>query len=267
MNLGLKDKVAIISGASKGIGLAIAQSLATEGVKVVICSRGPEALSFAQKEIEKAGGTVFTMTADVTKPADVKKVVTTTLKKFGQLDILINNAGGAIKFSDFDGLTDEDWLNTFQLNVMSSVHFTRFALPALRKSSSARIIQISSIAGVQPGLYNPHYSTAKAALINFSKYLANTLVKDKILVNVICVGPVHSDAWERNLEHVAKLKNKSVKAIRRIFDAQESAKVPLGRIGEGKDVAGLVTFLASAQSSWITGSCFHVDGGKLKTIF
>ncbi len=263
MNYGLKDKVAIVTGGSKGIGRAIAHSLIAQGVKVVICAREAEALSRAQKEMEKARGKILAVSADVTKPADVKKVIAAALKKFGQLDILVNNAGGAYKFSDFDGLTDQDWLSTYQLNVMACVYFTRYALPALRQSPSARIIQVSSISGVQPGMYNPHYTTAKAAVINLSQYLANILAKEKILVNVVCAGPVHSDAWDRNIEHVAQLKNKDAKTMRREFDAQEAAKIPLGRIGEGQDVAGLVTFLASAQASWITGACLHVDGGKL----
>lgn len=263
MNDGLKDKVAIVTGASKGIGRAIAQSLAEEGVKVVICAREINALARAQKEMEKARGKILAVSADVTKPADVQKVIAAALKKFGRLDILVNNAGGAYKFGDFNGLTDQDWLSAYRLNVMSFVYFTRYALPFLRKSSSARIIQVSSISGVGPGMYNPHYTSAKAAVINLSQYLANTLAQEKILVNVVCAGPVHSDAWDRNIEYVARLKNKDARTMRQEFDAQEAAKIPLGRIGEGRDVAGLVTFLASAQASWITGACFHVDGGKL----
>lgn len=263
MNDGLKDKVAIVTGGSKGIGRAIAQSLAEEGVKVVICAREQKNLSRARTEMEKTCGNVLAVSADVTKPADVKKVVATALKRFGRLDILVNNAGGAYKFGDFNRLTDQDWLNTYRLNVMACVYFVRYSLPALRKSSSARIIQVSSISGVQPGMYNPHYTSAKAAVINLNQYLANTLAKEKILVNVVCAGPVHSDAWNRNIEYIARLKNKDVKTTRQEFDAQEAAKIPLGRIGEGRDVAGVVTFLASAQASWITGACFHVDGGKL----
>ncbi len=266
MDLELKDKVALVTGGSKGIGYAIAQGLAMEGVKVVICGRGKPALLKAQKEIQNARGQIFTVTGDVTKAADVKRILQFISKKFGQLDIVINNAGGAKKFGDLEKLLDKDWLDTYKLNLMSSVYLARYALPILRKSRSARIIFVSSLSGVQPGKYNPHYTSSKAAVINFSKYLANTLAKERILVNAVCAGPVHSDAWERNIAYLTQLQKKNKEIVRREFENQEALKIPLGRVGEGRDIAGMVIFLASAQASWITGSCFYVDGGKLQSM-
>lgn len=264
MELGLKNKVAIVSGASKGIGLAISRALAREGVKVVLCSRGKEALGQARDSIEREGGIARAVSADLTKPAQVKKVVTAALKTFGRIDIIINNAGGAERFGAFEDLTSRDWSRAYQLNVLSAVELARSALPALRKSPSARIINISSLVGLQPGTHNPHYAAAKAALINVSKALANQLAPRNILVNVVCAGPVYSDAWDRNVKYVAKLKDQSAALTRKNFDRQEAAKIPLGRIGRPQDISGLVVFLASEQAAWITGSCFVVDGGKQK---
>lgn len=266
MDLGLKDKVAVVTGASKGIGRAVAVSLAREGVKVVIAARGQEALSATEKEIHSFGGEVFMVRADVTAAVDVQNLAATTVRHMGRIDILVHNAGGAERFSDLDGLNDEDWGRAYDLNLLSAVRLTRAALPELRKSSLPRIIFISSVSGLQPGGYNPHYAAAKAAQINFSKYLSNTLARDKILVNTVCAGPVHSHSWDMNVSHVAELRQKDVETVRREFEAQEAAKVPLGRVGEPEDVASVVTFLASVQASWITGSCFHVDGGKIRSI-
>ena len=166
----------------------------------------------------------------------------------------------------FWGLDDADWLESYNLNVMGAVRFTRLAVPLLRESKTPRIINVTSISALQPGTYNPHYAAAKAALLNLSKYLSNILVEDGILVNSVCPGPVYSDSWDRNVERLAEERGISVDDSRAAIDREEAAKIPLKRIGEGRDVAGLVVFLASDEASWITGSCFHVDGGKYRSI-
>lgn len=228
MDLGLKGRVAIITGGSKGIGGAIAKSLANEGVNVVICARGKETLTAIEKEIRQSGGKAIAVSADVTDPKSVHSVVAAANKEFGGLDILVNNAGGIDKFASFLELTDDDWLKAFKLNVMSAVHFIRCALPLLRKSHSARIINISSISGAQPGFYNPHYTTVKAAIINLSKYLANQLANDRILVNVVCAGPVHSHFWDRNIQHIADVRGISFDEARRKVEIEETSKIPPG---------------------------------------
>lgn len=267
MNLRLKGRTAIVTGGSKGIGKAIAKSLANEGVNVVICAQGMEALTAVQEEIKRDGGNVLTVRADVTDPEAVQNVVTTAVEYFGGLDILVNNAGGVNRFGGFLELTGTDWLDAFQLNVMGVVYFVQHALPSLRQSPTARIINISSISGVQPGFYNPHYTIVKAAVINLSKYLANHLAGDRILVNTVCAGPVHSHSWDRSVQHIANIRGIAFDKVRAQVEEEEARKIPLGRVGEGDDVAGLVTFLASDQAAWVTGSCFHVNGGKLCNIF
>lgn len=266
MNLGLRGKVAIVTGANKGIGKEIAKLLAQEGANVVICARGAKSLEEVRKEMRRKGNNFTIVTADVTTPDGARKVVDTALKQFGRLDILVNNAGGANKFGNFLELDDEDWVDAFSLNVMSVVYFVRYALPFLKKSPSPRIINISSISGIQPGYYNPHYTVAKAAVINLSKYLANQFASSRILVNVVCAGPVHSNSWERGVAHIAGIRNIPIEEARAQVESEEAGKIPLGRVGEGEDVAGLVAFLASDKAAWITGSCFHVNGGKLRSI-
>ncbi|MEI6916347.1 MAG: SDR family oxidoreductase, partial [Armatimonadota bacterium] len=134
------------------------------------------------------------------------------------------------------------------------------------QSPAARIINISSISGIEPGFYNPHYTVTKAATINLSKYLANQLTPDGVLVNVVCPGPVYSDSWDRNVQRIADMRDIPLHEARELVNKEEELKIPLGRIGTGNDVAALATFLASDQADWITGSCFHVNGGKLRSM-
>ena len=265
MKFGLEGQVALVTGGSKGIGLAIARTLAEEGARVAITARGTEALQKTASEL--AGFKILTVPADATDQIAVNAVVARVVEVFGGLDILVNNVGGAGRFGGFKELTDADWKSAFDLNVISLVHFVRSAEQHLRKSASGRIINISSISGVQPGTFNPHYAVTKAATLNLSKFLANYFVKDRVLVNAVCPGPVHSESWEENIRRLASQGNVPVDVGRQNVEREESSKIPLGRVGEGGDIAGLVAFLASERASWITGSCFHVNGGKLSTIW
>ncbi len=266
MDLGLKGQVALVTGASKGIGKNIAKALAAEGVRLVICSRRQVNLKTVQKELRVIGAKVEAITCDVTSISDVRKVMKFIDKKFGRLDILVNNAGGVDQFGNFMELNEDAWLQSFQTNVMSVVHCVRYALPLIRKSSRGKILNISSISGVEPGYYNSHYTAAKAAVINLTKSLANQLSQENILVNVICAGPVLSDLWDRNVKNLADKFNISFQEAKKRFDQEECAKIPLGRVGVGEDIAGLAVFLVSKQASWVTGSCFHVNGGKLRAM-
>lgn len=264
MKQALSGRVALVTGGSKGIGRAIVQALAEDGARVAATARGAEALQAMKQELPDLK--ILTVAADATDQEAVNSVVTRVIETYGRLDILVNNVGGAGKFGGFPDLADADWRSAFDLNVLSVVHFVRAAEPYLRKSAHGRIINISSIAGVQPGAFNPHYTVTKAATINLGKYLANYFVKAGVLVNVVCPGPVHSDSWDDNVRRVARERGIPMEDARQQVEREESAKIPLGRVGEGGDVAGLVAFLASDKASWITGSCFHVNGGKLSTI-
>ncbi len=266
MKLGLNGRVALITGGSQGIGKGIAMAFAEEGVKVAICARHMKELLIVKKAIEKSGGKAIAISADATDTNNVKAVIKKVITEFGGLDILVNNVGGVDKYAGFMELENDDWQAAFKSNVMPVVNFTKLSLPWLKKSVAPRIINISSISGVQPGFYNPHYTTTKAAVINLSKYLSNEFAKDKILVNVVCPGPVHSRAWDRNVKHIADLQNISFAKAKIIVDDEEEGKILLGRVGEAEDIAGMVLFLSSDKATWITGACFHINGGKLRTI-
>lgn len=267
MNLDLRDKVALVTGGSKGIGADIALFLAREGLKVVVCARPSEELERLKTTIEAANGVCLPIAVDVLKPEQITGCVRKAVAAFGGIDILVNNVGGAMRPSSFDDLEDSEWLKAYELNFMSVVRFTKAALPHLKKSALKRVINISSISAVQPGMFNPHYTATKAAVVNLTKHLANVLAKERILVNVVCPGPVHSDSWNQNIQRISDEQGISfAQAVERV-EAQESAKVPLGVIGDGEQVAGLVAFLASPHSAWTTGSCFHVNGGKLASAF
>jgi len=264
MKHALSGRVALVTGGSKGIGRAIVQALAEDGARVAATARGAEALQAMKQELPELK--ILTVAADATDQEAVNSVVTRVIETYGRLDILVNNVGGAGKFGGFPDLVDADWRSAFDLNVLSVVHFVRAAEPYLRKSAHGRIVNISSIAGVQPGAFNPHYTVTKAATINLGKYLANYFVKAGVLVNVVCPGPVHSGSWDDNVRRLASVRGIPMEDAWQQVEREESAKIPLGRVGEGGDVAGLVAFLASDKASWITGSCFHVNGGKLSTI-
>ncbi len=264
MNLGLAGRRALVTGGSKGIGRAIARALAEEGARVAITARGKEALLNVASELTEFD--VLTIQADATNQDDVRAVVARVADVLGGLDILVNNVGGPGRFGGFKDLTDADWRAAFDLNVLSLVHFVQAAEQHLRESAHGRIINISSISGIQPGAFNPHYTVTKAATINLSKYLANYFAKDGVLVNVVCPGPVHSESWEDNIHRLASERGMRFEEIWKLVEAEESAKIPLGRVGEGQDIAGFVAFVASDRANWVTGSCFHVNGGKLRTI-
>lgn len=262
----LSGRVAVVTGASKGIGKAIAMRLAAAGAHVVICARDPQHLELTAREIRESGGSVLVIPVDVTDGNAVRAAVERVANEVNGIDILVNNAGGAIRFGGLAELSDDDWINAFQLNVMSMMYFVKASLPWLRQSKNARIITISSIAGVEPGLFNPHYTTTKAATINFTKVLANSLAKERILCNVVCPGTVRTDAWDKNIDETAHRESITREAAAALVEQQEVAKIPLGRIGESEEIAGLVAFLASDEAGWITGSCFNVNGGKTRSI-
>ena len=262
-----RNKIALITGGGRGIGRAIALSFAREGARVVICARGKGALEKVAGEISNTGGQVMALPCDVIDRAQVDGVVAEVEKRFDRLDVLVNNAGGAGKFGGFLELTDEDWGQAWNFNMMSMVWFTRAAIPLMQKMGGGRIINISSTSGRQPGANAPHYAAAKAAMINLNKYLSNALAKEKILVNCICPGPVWSASWEGTARETAqKLGISYEEAVKRV-KAGDEPKIPLQRLGEPDEVAALAVFLASEQAGFLTGACIQVDGGKTKSMF
>ena len=192
MDMGLKGKLALVTGASRGIGKACARVLAEEGCDVVICARGKEALEKAAEEIKAKGLQVLAVQADVAKPEDIRSMVAKTVEKFGRIDVLVNNAGTG-RLSDMLQLPEEEFRYNMDLMFFGVIQCSKEVIPYMRKQGWGRIINISSIFGKQPGGL-ADYDAIKAAVIMFTKDLANYLAKDNILVNAVCPGPITNTA-------------------------------------------------------------------------
>lgn len=255
-------KNVLITGGTKGIGRAIAENFLVANANVAVCARNKE--SYHQLKTAYPNSKLILLQADASKEEDVCDALKKVIDIYGSLDILINNVGGAIKFGNFSQLSSQDWMKAFKLNVMSMVYFSKHAIPYLKQSQSPKIVNISSISGVEPGAYNPHYTSTKASTINYSKYLGNFLAPDGILVNCVCPGTVETDSMEHAIEQIAKEQNLSKEVLKVKLMEEEIKKIPLKKLGQGKDIASFVLFLASDLVRWVTGSCFHINGGKMR---
>lgn len=259
MDLNLQGLKVLITGAGDGIGRALALKFANMGARVAGCARSQDRLTSLSEEI-KGEGHLFSVT-DLTRIEEVQTFHDEVLETFGGLDVLVNNAGAILKLADFHSVTDADWQDSFNINLMPVVRLSRLFIPALKNSNTPRIINISSTAGSRPGDLFPHYSAMKAALANLTVSLAQTLAGDNILVNSVSPGPVWTRSWQQEVDNASKHSDKNPNEIEEEIKAQVAQGVPLKRMGVPEDITGLVLFLASNQSSWITGSNFTVDGG------
>jgi len=261
VDLKLVGKKIVITGAGDGIGKELALRFAQEGAVVSVCARTKEKLLSLESEITGSGH-VF-VPCDLTNIRDLNFFYEETLKAFNGLDVLINNVGGICKLAGFHDLDDNDWIQSFDLNLMPSIRLTRLFFPNLKVSQSPSIINISSIAAIKPTEIFPHYSAMKAAFSNLTCSLAQTFAPDKVRVNAVSPGPVWSGSWEKEAQAAAQNSGKDPSAIKEEIRNETAQTVLLKRMGEPKDVAGLVLFLASDLANWITATNFTVDGGLL----
>jgi 3-oxoacyl-[acyl-carrier protein] reductase len=202
MDLGLKGRVALVTGASKGIGKAVAEEFAKEGAQVSICARGQQDLARAAEELRRYGVTVVATSADVTRAGEVQHVIDATLKKCGRIDILVNNAGECLVPRTVE-TTDEQWQHGIELNLFSAVRFTRGVVPHMRAQGGGRIINIASIYGrAVPTAGSVDYNAAKAALMSFSRTMAVELAPNNILVNSVCPGFIAGPLQDRLADSV-----------------------------------------------------------------
>jgi 3-oxoacyl-[acyl-carrier protein] reductase len=248
MNLGLKGKNAIITGASKGIGKSIALKLAEEGANVAICARGKESLQATEKELIKKGVNVFAQTCDVGNTKQFDAFLNAVKDTFGQVDILVNNVSALSLGDEYS-----DWETCINIDLLGSVRATRKVIPWMVESGSGNILFISSGSGLEAGS-PPAYAAAKAAIISYSKTMAIQLAPKNIRVNTIAPGSIEfpGGLWE-----LTKTENPP------LYDWALSS-IPSGRLGTPDEVGNVAAFLVSPCASWITGTCLCVDGGQHK---
>jgi 3-oxoacyl-[acyl-carrier protein] reductase len=259
MDLGIEGRSAIVTGASRGIGLATARMLAGEGARVLLVARDQEALLEAAGSIE--GGEVDTIAADVTDPEAPRRIVAECERRFDHVDALVNNAGTS-QARPLDRLTDEEWQQQWELHVMASLRMMRAVAPGMAERGWGRIVNVGSSSGRRPSLTNAAYTVSKAAQHMLSRVFADTYAPRGVLVNTVSPGPVESSLWmdEGGLaDQVAKVQGISREEA---FEATRS-KVPLGRFGTEEEIAAVVTFLCSEWASDVAGANWSVDGGTV----
>ena len=250
MDLGLRDKAAIVTGSSRGIGRAIALGLAEEGCHVALCARGEERLRETAKEVEAKGARALPVVADVTKLEDIERLVQAAADAFGRIDILVNNVGGS-----FAGDSEEAWQGAFQVNILAAARATRLVVPHMKRHGGGCVINIASIWGRESGGLLT-YNAMKAAMISHAKMMALELAPQNIRVNSVAPGSISHPGgswWRRQQEDPEGMAQ---------FVRQN---IPAGRFGSAEEVANVVVFLVSERASWVTGACINVDGGQSRS--
>lgn len=252
MDLGLEGKVAVITGATAGIGLASAQKFVQEGAKVAICARNPDRLAETVAHLQAQGGDVFGLVTDIANPAEIERFFNAVAAHFGRIDILVNNAGTSLR-GPFLQMSDEDWNSDLELKLYGAIRCSRLAVPHMKKLGGGRIVNIATIGGKQPSATSMPTSVSRAAGLALTKALSKELAPENILVNAVCIGKIKAGQHERT----AARKGRAPDDLYGDF----AKEIPLGRVGEAEEAANVIVFLASQAASYVTGSSVNLDGG------
>jgi len=263
MDLGLDDKTALVTGGSKGIGYGIAEALAQEGAKLVICARHKEELKKAAEKLRAYGSEVLAVPADLTKSPDIHKLVSEATDAYDTLDILVNNAGTIGNNGTFEETPMEEWRSVFELNVFAVVELTQKVIPLMQKQEGGRIINVSSENGTQPYPDMIHYSASKGALDNFSKALSKQYASDGILVNTISPAFIETPLVDNMMQQMADEQNVSKREVINDFLNNNRPHIELKRPGTIEEVGAVAAFLASEKASFVNGSNYRIDGGSV----
>ena len=267
MELGLNGKVAVVTGASRGIGRAVADEFVDSGIKVVISARGAEDLHHAVEELRQRSplpgvdcvrGVVGDATEERTTTA-----IEEAAAHLGGADILVNNAGGESGHLPFDQLSDEDWVGAYRLNVLSAVRLTRALLPHMRERGWGRIVNVSSYTARVPEPFCAPYSAAKAALVNVTRNLSRAYGSEGICANCVLPGLTYTEGAASVFEDAIAATGRSEEAL--VESMLRRAPIDVGRMGTATEVAAAIIFLCSERASWITGVALPIDGGTIRS--
>ena len=264
MDLGLEGRGCVVTGASRGIGLAAAQRLCGEGARVMLVGRSAERLEEALGRCMAAGGRAEVLELDVTEPDAGERMVAAS-EPFGGLDVLVNNAGTASRRALQD-VPDDDWDAAWELNVMAPMRAMRAAIPAMAERGWGRVVNVCSSAAKRPSGQMPEYSVAKAAELSLSRLFADEYAKHGVLVNAICPGPVKSELWMEPgglLDQTVELSGHDSREA--ALEAAGSGR-PIGRLAEVSEIADAIVFLCSERASYVAGAAWSVDGGSVPVI-
>jgi 3-oxoacyl-[acyl-carrier protein] reductase len=265
MDLGLKDRVALVTGASSGLGRAAAERFAREGARVAICARTKETIETTAREIAaETGSPAVAIVADVTNHDDVQRLVKTTVKRLGRIDILVANSGGppAGGFSTFaDDL--EPYRQALELNLLSTIALCQAAVPVMRRGTWGRIVAVTSLTAKQPAPAQLLSSMARAGVLAFTKCLAAELADEGITVNAVCPGYTLTDRLTELAEAESRFRKLKQREVYNLWVKE----IPARRLAEPAEFADVVAFLASERASYITGTALAIDGGYIKGLF
>jgi 3-oxoacyl-[acyl-carrier protein] reductase len=262
MDLELKGKVAVVGGASKGLGRACAEVLAEEGAKVAVCSRTQSDLDKAAQEIrDSTGADVLALAGDLDKHETIRGLIADAVGRFGRLDILVNNSGGP-PLARALGATEEQWATAVERSLLFFARMSREAVPHMKRQGGGRIINILASTVYQPIPNLALSGATRMGVVAFAKSLADEVGRDGILVNNVCPGSILSERMLSNVTARAKELGISVDEAL----AKRAEETAVGRVGEPRELANLVAFLASAKSSYITGTTILVDGGLVRSV-
>lgn len=263
MDFGLKDRVALVAASSRGLGRAVAEEFAAEGAHLILCARGPEALAEAAVSVEECGtGEVLALPTDLSDPAQLEALTDEAFSRFGRIDVLVNNAGGP-PAGAFEDHGPEAWRDAVRLNLESALTLTRAVLPGMKERQWGRIVNITSISAKEPvdGLILSN--SVRAAVTGFAKTLANEVAAQGITVNCVLPGFTRTD----RLEELADTLSEGHGKTRAEIEAEWTAVIPAARLGDPREFAAVVAFLASERASYVTGVSITVDGGRTRALF